>query len=143
MFFLSVHIRKHQNVWEMGREEGLAELSPAGDAASVVGLPAERSRRRPEQNPGGKSCQFSKQDGKQQITVTTLSVSNWENSLRKVKLFLLPFIRILRVSSQEFSPSPWGAVEHLGVGFVFSKCLPAASPDAGCWQLSLSGICRR
>lgn len=35
------------------------------------------------------------------------TVSNWENSLGKVKLFLLPFIRALR-ASQELSPSPWG-----------------------------------
>lgn len=57
----------HQNVWEMGREEGLAGLSLAGDAA-------ERSRRPHEQSPGGKSCQFSRQDGEQQISHHTLCV---------------------------------------------------------------------
>lgn len=34
------------------------------------------------------------------------AVSNWENSLGKVKLFLLRFIRTLRASSQEFWLSP-------------------------------------
>lgn len=77
-------------------------------------VPTEGSRRPPVHNPAGKSCQFSKQDGKQQIPVTTLCVKlgkfPWEGevlspSLHQNTQSLLPGILAIPVGEPW---NPWG-----------------------------------
>lgn len=123
----------------MGEEEGLGELSQAGDAASALGLPAERSRRPPEQSPAGKSCQDSKQDGKQHITVTThcvkLGKCPWEGEV------VSPSLLEHSESPPRNSRHPRGeAEEPLGV------CSLQVSPNSiSCcwfWAAEFGGICR-
>lgn len=118
-----------------GQREGFGELSLAGDVQALLGCPQKGQgvllSRTLLENPASSPSRMG--NSKSQ---SPHAVSNWENSLRKVKFFLLPFIRTRGVSSQEFSPSPWGG-NIWGLGLFSPKGLPTASLDTGFWQLNL------